>query len=125
MTRMTDEEKAKEAKYWESKEASLAGWEDAPDAPPRATDSEAISIRMPNKLLVILKEFAKRQGVGYQVLIKQWLDARVFEEREKLRAKLHKEREEKAKEAKKVVQFPQAQARKQTHKKYQLEEHAA
>ena len=41
---------------------------------------------MPNALLVLLKKFAEREGIGYQVLIKRWLDDRVRAERDRLRA---------------------------------------
>jgi hypothetical protein len=94
--RMTAEEMAKEAAYWESKEASLAGWVDATDEVPRAGESEAISLRMPTMLLHILKEFARRQGIGYQVLIKRWLDDRVATERTLLHEKIKRDKEEKA-----------------------------
>ena len=31
-----------------------------------------------------MKAFAKREGIGYQVLMKRWLDDRINEERAKL-----------------------------------------
>jgi len=31
-------------------------------------------------MIAILKEFARRDGIGYQVLIKQWLDDRIRQE---------------------------------------------
>ena len=43
----------------------------------RAKASESISLRLPKPMLVILKEFARREGIGYQVLIKRWLDDRI------------------------------------------------
>ena len=46
-------------------------------------NTEAISIRMPKDMLMIIKEFANRQGIGYQVLMKQWLDDRVKTEAKK------------------------------------------
>jgi hypothetical protein len=40
---------------------------------------------MPTALLTLLKKFAEREGIGYQVLIKRWLDDRVREERDRMR----------------------------------------
>jgi len=45
----------------------------------------AISIRLPERMLVVLKGFAERQGVGYQRLIKTWLDERIRSEAVALR----------------------------------------
>lgn len=42
--------------------------------------TEAISIRLPEMLLAVVREFARRQGIGYQTLIKRWLDDRIREE---------------------------------------------
>lgn len=39
-------------------------------------------------LLQLLRGFAKREGIGYQVLIKRWLDDRMRTERERLRGQL-------------------------------------
>jgi hypothetical protein len=83
--RATDEELAQEARRWDSGEVTPAGWEDAPEAVPRAGESVAISLRMPRRMVEILKEFARRSGVGYQVLIKRWLDDRIRQERDRLR----------------------------------------
>lgn len=57
-------------------------WEDAPEKLPRAGESEAISIRLPKIMLTVIKEFAKREDIGYQVLIKRWLDEKTLEERD-------------------------------------------
>jgi hypothetical protein len=35
-------------------------------------------------MLTILKAFARREGIGYQVLMKRWLDERISEERDEL-----------------------------------------
>jgi len=78
--RLTDEELAREAKSWDDREISPANWEDAPEAVPRARESVAISIRLPRPMVEILKEFARRSGVGYQVLLKKWLDERIQQE---------------------------------------------
>lgn len=76
---------AQEASDWDARRRTPAGFEDAADAIPRAREATAISIRMPTALLSLLKKFAEREGVGYQVLIKRWLDDRVREERDRLR----------------------------------------
>lgn len=44
-----------------------------------------INIGLPRQMVEILKEFARRFGIGYQVLIKRWLDERIGHERERLR----------------------------------------
>jgi len=85
--RLTDEQLAREAKRWDNREATPADWEDAPDLVPAAGHSVAISIRLPKRLLAILKEFARRRKTGYQVLMKRWLDDRVREEHERLKAR--------------------------------------
>lgn len=82
--RLTDEELAREAQRWENREVTPHEWEDAPEAAPRAAESVAVSIRLPKKLLAILKECARRQGIGYQVLMKRWLDERVRDEYQRL-----------------------------------------
>jgi hypothetical protein len=80
----TDDELAEEARRWNSGELTPSGWTDAPDAAPRAKETEAISLRLPKAMLAILKEFARRDGVGYQVLMKRWLDERIRIERERI-----------------------------------------
>ena len=85
--RATPEELSREAEAWADGTNTLAGWEDAPNAVPRHGESTAISIRMPKKMLAILHEFARRKGIGYQVLMKRWLEDRIREE-----AKPHLER---------------------------------
>lgn len=62
------------------------GWTDAPEAVPRIAESTAISVRFPTKMLPILKEFARREDVGYQVLMKRWLDERIKVEGDKVKA---------------------------------------
>lgn len=39
-----------------------------------------ISIRLPDRMIDILKTVASRRGLGYQTLMKQWLDERIREE---------------------------------------------
>ena len=39
-----------------------------------------ISLRLPDRMLAILKEAASRRGMGYQTLLKQWLDERIRQE---------------------------------------------
>jgi predicted DNA binding CopG/RHH family protein len=84
-TRTPHDDLAQEASDWDARRRTPAGFEDAADAVPRAREATAISIRMPTALLTVLKKFAEREGVGYQVLIKRWLDDRVREERDRLR----------------------------------------
>ena len=83
--RMSDEELAEEARRWDARESTPAGWEDAPEAVPRAKESMQINIRLPRQMVAILKEFARRSGIGYQVLMKRWLDERIRQERERFR----------------------------------------
>jgi predicted DNA binding CopG/RHH family protein len=85
--RLTDEELAREAQAWKDGTRHPKDWQDASDAVPRSAESVSISIRMPSNLLLILKEFARREGLGYQVLLKRWLDDRIRHERERLRDK--------------------------------------
>lgn len=74
---------ADEAPRWVRGDFADSSWEDAPEALVRP-ESVAISIRFPAKMLEILRAFAAREGVGYQVLIKRWLDERLVIERDKL-----------------------------------------
>src|SRR5437870_3670778 len=94
--RATDEELAEEARLWDSRQITPAGWEDAPDAVPRAKESTQINIRLPRPMVEILKEFARRSGIGYQVLIKRWLDERIRHEREHIRQEQERLRREQA-----------------------------
>ncbi len=94
--RPTEEELAEEASRWDSRQMTPAGWEEAPEAVPRASESTQINIRLPRQMVEILKEFARRSGIGYQVLIKRWLDERIRQERERIRKeqdRLRRERE--------------------------------
>ncbi len=75
-----------EAREWDSGARTPEGWTDAPEAIPRAGAATLISLRVPVQMLGILKAFAARQGVGYQVLIKRWLDERIRQERDRLAA---------------------------------------
>jgi predicted DNA binding CopG/RHH family protein len=84
-TRTPHDVLAQEASDWDARRRTPVGFEDAAEAIPRAREATAISIRMPTALLTVLKKFAEREGIGYQVLIKRWLDDRVREERERLR----------------------------------------
>jgi hypothetical protein len=76
----TPEQLAEEVRKWSSRETTPNGWNDAPEAVPRFGESKQISIRLPVQMLQILKEFARRQGIGYQVLIKKWLDLQIRSE---------------------------------------------
>ena len=78
------EELEREAKEWELRILTPGGWQEAPGAVPRVGASTTISLRMPTQMLAVLKAFAQREGVGYQVLLKRWLDDRIREERERI-----------------------------------------
>jgi hypothetical protein len=78
-------ELAAEAAEWDSRRRTPSEFVDDDDAVPRAHEATAISIRIPQALLALLKQFAEREGIGYQVLIKRWLDDRLRVERERLR----------------------------------------
>jgi hypothetical protein len=84
-TRTPHDVLAREASDWDARRRSPAEFEDSMGAVPRAQEATAISIRMPKALLTVLKGFAEREGIGYQVLIKRWLDDRIREERNRLR----------------------------------------
>jgi predicted DNA binding CopG/RHH family protein len=77
---LTNEELAREAERWDKREVHPSDWEDAPELVPRAGESVAVSIRLPKQMLILLKEFAGRKGIGYQVLMKRWLDDRIRDE---------------------------------------------
>lgn len=76
---------AAEAAEWDSRRRTPSGFTDDEEAVPRAHEATAISIRIPQALLALLRKFAEREGIGYQVLIKRWLDDRLRLERERLR----------------------------------------
>ena len=92
--RASDEELAEEARRWASGEMTPTGWEDTPEAIPRAKESMQINIRLPRQMVEILKKFASRSGIGYQVLMKRWLDERIQQERERLRQEQERQRRE-------------------------------
>jgi predicted DNA binding CopG/RHH family protein len=78
--RTPDDKLAAEAAAWDERKLTPAGFRDAPEAIPNASRTVAISLRMPAQLLAVLKRCAAREGVGYQVLIKKWLDDRLRSE---------------------------------------------
>jgi hypothetical protein len=86
------EELAQEAAAWANRANSLSGWEEAPDAVPRQAESTAISIRMPTNMLTIIRELARRRGIGYQMLMKQWFEECIQEASKPYLARLRKER---------------------------------
>lgn len=92
-TPTSDEQLAREAEQWSSGELEPSEWIDAPEAVPKRGASTPISLRVPKRMLTIMKAFAKREGVGYQVLMKRWLDDRINEERAKLSEAKDAERE--------------------------------
>lgn len=77
---------AEEVARWESGTFPHEGWKVAPEMIPNQEKSEAISVRIPKQLLQILKLIAAKEGIGYQVLIKRWLDDRVRLERDKIKS---------------------------------------
>ncbi len=80
-TQTSHEELALEAEAWASGKLTPEGWEDAPEAVVRVGETKSINIRLPVRMLVVLKAFAKLEGVGYQQLMKRWLDERIRAER--------------------------------------------
>ena len=78
------EQLASEAQLWTKGSLRPDDWADAPDAVPMSGAATPISIRVPAKMLAILKAFAEREGVGYQVLMKRWLDDRIKQEQSRL-----------------------------------------
>jgi hypothetical protein len=71
---------AEEAALWDDRKIDPRTWEDAPEALPRKDETETISIQLPKIMLRIIREFARREGVGYQALMKRWLDEKILEE---------------------------------------------
>lgn len=74
----------REARAWDSQAVTPRGWKEAPEAVPMAKASTAISLRVPTAMLEALKALAQREDVGYQVLLKRWLDERLRKERDRL-----------------------------------------
>lgn len=81
------EDLAAEVQKWESGAFADGTWSDAPEAVVRQSDSVAVSIRFPKQMLEVLRAFAEREKIGYQVIIKRWLDDRIAQEYERLSAK--------------------------------------
>ena len=75
---------ADEAAAWTDGRFASASWRDAPEAVLTNVASIAVSIRFPKPMLEVLRAFAAREGVGYQVLIKRWLNARIAGEKAKI-----------------------------------------
>jgi len=86
--RATDEELAEEARRWDEGEVDLGEWVDVPADLSMRDPSVSISLRLPYKMLAILKEFARRRGLPYQTMIKEWLRGRIIVEARKFRASL-------------------------------------
>lgn len=74
---MNDKELAEEAARWAKRATDGRAWVDAPERVPRDEESQPISLRLPKRMLALLREIARRNGLGYQVLIKRWLDDRI------------------------------------------------
>ena len=75
----------REARDWQQGVLTPTDRHVAPEAVTRAGASKSISLRVPEQMLTSLKSMARREGVGYQVLLKRWLDDRIREERRRLR----------------------------------------
>ena len=89
-TRASHDSLADEARRWSSSPIDPGSWIETPEAAPGGT--KPISMRLPVAMLEVLKGFANREGIGYQVLIKRWLDERIRKERDRLRALAQPER---------------------------------
>jgi len=94
--RMSNEELAEEARRWDQGEITPTDWVDAPEAVPRAKEAAQINIRLPRQMVQILMEFAKRSGIGYEVLIKRWLDERIRHEAQCIKQEQERLRRESA-----------------------------
>jgi predicted DNA binding CopG/RHH family protein len=69
-----------EREYWEKNDsADLVNWRKAQRAifPNLKPSTTAISIRLPDSLLVQIKQAANKRDVPYQSLIKVWLSEKV------------------------------------------------
>lgn len=73
--RATPEELAQEAAGWADGTLTMAGWQDAPHAVPRAR--ETLSLTLPAWLTHRLREVAKAKGVGLDHLV-GWYLSRVL-----------------------------------------------
>lgn len=75
-----EQDRADRARLWDEGKLSGKDWIQDEDSIPRAQESEQISIRLPKRLLSVLRGLAKRRSIGYQVLLRDLLDERVREE---------------------------------------------
>jgi hypothetical protein len=73
-------DRARRARLWGEGKLSGKDWLDDSRAIPHLRESEQISIRLPKRLLTLLRTLAKRRSIGYQILLKDWLDDRAREE---------------------------------------------
>jgi len=97
---------AAEVESWESGARQHQAWHDAPEAVVRHAESVSISIRFPQKMLEVLRAFAARERVGYQVLIKRWLDDRIAQERDLLVGQSPRSMSRRAPHAERMVDSP-------------------
>ena len=92
---------SEEVKQWDSAGfQTKSGFQSQPELVPRVSETTLISIRIPNKLLHLLKAAATEQEIGYQVLMKRWLEDRLRQEFEERKAK------RKATQSEAAPQFP-------------------
>lgn len=78
------EQYRKETLAWVSGEWDPKDWTDSPKSAPEG--HAVVNLRVSPKLLEILREFARREGIGIEALIKYWLTDRIIDEREILRS---------------------------------------
>lgn len=83
---MTDSEVVVVADEVESQARDRARWRETASSKERQPERDqwveqsttAISVRMPNQLLELLKAAAAVEGIGYQTLMKKWLHERML-----------------------------------------------
>lgn len=72
-----------------SKPSCWCGWPNKPEEGPPAGNAEAapgddeattVSLTMPKVMLIVLTDLAKREGIGLDVLVNRWVDARIKQE---------------------------------------------
>lgn len=79
----TEIRRARLAQLWSEGQLSGKHWITDPHGIPRVMESEQISLRLPKKLLAVIRTLAERRGIGYQVLLKDWLYDRAHIEAER------------------------------------------
>ncbi len=82
MTKPTAEKMKKEAARFKAATDfdRASPWVDAKSNTDVRDALVAISVRLPGRQIKLFKAIAEREGVGYQTLMKRWLDDRLREE---------------------------------------------